>query len=113
MRGGRRKGSTSLLKSVAVRSQPLLDCAYESVYLSGFNEVVIQLTADCFSAVSQARIHGELLKLGIDIGESSVGKYMVRFRQPPSQTWRTFLENHTQQLVSIVSRSCTCFWLGA
>ena len=47
------------------------------------------------------RIHGELLKLGIDIGESSVSKYMVRNRKPPSQTWRTFLENHAQQLVSI------------
>ncbi len=43
----------------------------------------------------------ELLKLGIDIGESSVSKYMVRCRKPPSQTWRTFLENHAQQLVSI------------
>jgi len=47
------------------------------------------------------RIHGGLLKLGIDIGESSVSKYMVRSRRPPSQTWRTFLENHAQQLVSI------------
>ena len=47
------------------------------------------------------RIHGELLKLGIDIGESSVSKYMLRCRKPPSQTWRTFLENHAQQLVSI------------
>jgi hypothetical protein len=33
------------------------------------------------------RIHGELLKLGIDIGETSVGKYMVRSHKPPSQTW--------------------------
>jgi putative transposase len=47
------------------------------------------------------RIHGELLKLGIDIGESSVSKYMRRARRPPSQTWRTFLENHVSQLVSI------------
>jgi putative transposase len=47
------------------------------------------------------RIHGELLKLGIDIGESSVSKYMVRGRRPPSQTWRTFLDNHFTQLVSI------------
>jgi len=47
------------------------------------------------------RIHGELLKLGIDIGERSVSKYMVRCRKPPSQAWRTFLENHAQQLVSI------------
>jgi hypothetical protein len=47
------------------------------------------------------RIHGELLKLGIDISESSVSKYMLRCRKPPSQTWRTFLENHLAQLVSI------------
>ncbi len=47
------------------------------------------------------RIHGELLKLGIDIGESSVSKYMLRSRKPPSQTWRTFLENHAKQMVSI------------
>jgi putative transposase len=47
------------------------------------------------------RIHGELLKLGIDIGETSVGKYIVRKRKPPSQTWRTFLENHVQTMVSI------------
>src|SRR5215472_8696389 len=33
-------------------------------------------------------IHGELLKLGITIGETSVAKYMVRRRRPPSQTWR-------------------------
>jgi hypothetical protein len=47
------------------------------------------------------RIHGELLKLGIDISETSVSKYMVRSRKPPSQTWRTFLQNHLTQMVSI------------
>ncbi len=47
------------------------------------------------------RIHGELLKLGIDIGETSVSKYMVRRRRPPSQTWRTFLENHVKSVVSM------------
>jgi len=47
------------------------------------------------------RIHGELLKLGIDIGETSVSKYMVRCRKPPSQTWRTFLANHLKSLVSV------------
>ena len=48
------------------------------------------------------RIHGELLKLGIDIGETSVSKYLVRSRRkPPSQTWRTFLENHIRSLVSV------------
>jgi transposase InsO family protein len=47
------------------------------------------------------RIHGELLKLGIDIGETSVGKYLVRGPKPPSQTWRTFLENHVKTMVSV------------
>jgi len=47
------------------------------------------------------RIHGELLKLGIGISQATVAKYMVRRRKPPSQTWRTFLENHVQQLVAI------------
>jgi len=47
------------------------------------------------------RIHGELLKLGIDIGETSVTKYMVRVRKPPSQAWRAFLENHVSQLASV------------
>lgn len=47
------------------------------------------------------RIHGELLKLGITIPQTTVGKYMVRHRKPPSQTWRTFLDNHLGDLVSI------------
>jgi len=46
------------------------------------------------------RIHGELLKLGIEISQATVAKYMVRRHKPPSQMWRTFLENHVQQLVS-------------
>jgi hypothetical protein len=40
------------------------------------------------------RIHGELLKLGFDVAESTVSKYMIRRRGPPSQSWRTFLCNH-------------------
>jgi transposase InsO family protein len=39
------------------------------------------------------RIHGELLKLGIDVGQTTVAKYMVKRRQPPSQGWKTFLRN--------------------
>lgn len=46
------------------------------------------------------RIRGELLKLGIDVGETSVSKYMARHRRPPSQTWQTFLGNHAQTMVS-------------
>jgi transposase InsO family protein len=47
------------------------------------------------------RIQGELLKLGIDIGEISVSKYLVRDRKPLAQTWRTFLANHIQSLISV------------
>jgi putative transposase len=47
------------------------------------------------------RIHSELLKLGIEIGETSVSKYMVRRRKPPSQTWRTFPDNHVRSMVSV------------
>lgn len=47
------------------------------------------------------RIHGELLKLGIQISEATVSKHMPRRRKPPSQTWRTFLDNHARDLVSV------------
>jgi len=47
------------------------------------------------------RVHGELLKLGIDISERTVSRWMPRRRKPPSQTWRTFLDNHIGELVSI------------
>ena len=47
------------------------------------------------------RIHGELLKLGIDIGQSSVAKYMVKRRQPPSQGWKTFLRNHADGIAAM------------
>ena len=46
------------------------------------------------------KIHGELLKLGFTLAEPTVAKYMVRRRRPPSQTWRTFLTNHTKNMVS-------------
>jgi putative transposase len=46
------------------------------------------------------RIHGELLKLGIDVSQATVAKYMAHKQKPPSQTWRAFLNNHVAQLVS-------------
>jgi len=46
------------------------------------------------------RIHGELLKLGVEVSQATVAKYMARQRKPPSQTWRTFLSNHVRSLVS-------------
>ena len=47
------------------------------------------------------RIHGELLKLGIDVSQATVTRYMVRHPKPPSQNWLTFLNNHVGCLVSI------------
>jgi transposase InsO family protein len=47
------------------------------------------------------RIHGELLKLGIEIAQSTVAKYMERRRGPPSQGWKTFLCNHTPDIAAI------------
>jgi transposase InsO family protein len=47
------------------------------------------------------RIHGELLKLGINVAERTVSRLLRKRRSPPSQTWRTFLANHFYDLVSI------------
>jgi transposase InsO family protein len=44
------------------------------------------------------RIHGELLKLGFDVAQSSVAKYMTRRGRPGGQGWRTFLRNHTTEI---------------
>jgi len=47
------------------------------------------------------RIHGELLKLGFELAQSSVAKYMVKRRGPPSQRWRTFLHNHAPDIAAM------------
>jgi hypothetical protein len=47
------------------------------------------------------RIHGELLKLGIEIGQTTVAKYMAKRRRPPSQGWRTFLSNHAEGIAAL------------
>ncbi|MCP4377319.1 MAG: hypothetical protein GY794_14225 [bacterium] len=47
------------------------------------------------------RIHGVLQMLGIHVSQATVAKYMIRHRKPPSQTWRTFLDNHAKDLVSL------------
>jgi transposase InsO family protein len=48
-----------------------------------------------------SRIHGELLMLGFEVAQSTVSKYMVRVRNPPSQTWKTFLRNHAEAIAAI------------
>jgi hypothetical protein len=47
------------------------------------------------------RIHGELLKLGIDVGQTTVAKYMAKHRRPPSQGWKTFFNNHAAGIASM------------
>ena len=47
------------------------------------------------------RIHGELLKLGFEVSQSSVAKYMVKRRGPPSQGWRAFLANHAPDIAAM------------
>jgi hypothetical protein len=47
------------------------------------------------------RIHGELLKLGFEVAQSSVAKYMVKRCGPPSQGWRTFLRNHAPNIAAM------------
>ena len=46
------------------------------------------------------RIHGELLKLGVQVSQGTVAKYMARPNTPPSQSWRTFLSNHVHQIAA-------------
>ena len=48
-----------------------------------------------------SRIHGELLMLGFEVAQSTVSKYMVRGQTPPSQTWKTFLQNHAEGIAAI------------
>src|SRR5208283_2218155 len=47
------------------------------------------------------RIHGEVLKLGIEVSQATVAKYMVRRRGAPSSTWRSFLRNHAEGIAAI------------
>jgi putative transposase len=63
-------------------------------------QVLIRSMAAANPRWGAPRIHGELLKLGVDVCQATVAKYIVRRRRPPSQTWRTFLANHVGQIVA-------------
>jgi transposase InsO family protein len=72
---------------------------------------LIRTMADMNPLWGAPRIHGELLKLGIDVSQSTVAKYIPRHRRPPSQTWRTFLTNHVGQITAddfFVVPTATC-----
>jgi transposase InsO family protein len=52
-------------------------------------------------ALGAPRIHGKLLKLGFDVAQSSIAKYMIKRRRPRGQGWRTFLRNHTTEIAAM------------
>jgi hypothetical protein len=52
------------------------------------------------------RIHGELLKLGIEVAESTVAKYMVKRPRRPGQSWTTFLRNQAAGIAARICSSC-------
>jgi putative transposase len=62
--------------------------------------VLIRTMSDANPLWGAPRIHGELRKLGFSVSQSTVAKYLVRRRRPPSQTWRTFLANHVGQVMA-------------
>ena len=73
--------------------------------------VLIRTMADANPLWGAPRIHGELLKLGLEASQATVAKYMPRRTRPPSQTWRTFLANHVDQIAAadfFVVPTATC-----
>ena len=62
---------------------------------------LIQRIANANVLWGAPRVHGELLKLGINVSERTVSRWMPRRRKAPSQTWRAFLDSHIGELVSI------------
>jgi hypothetical protein len=53
------------------------------------------------SPLGAPRIHGELIKLGYELSEATIAKYMIISSHPPSQTWRALVKNHLRELVAI------------
>jgi len=61
---------------------------------------LIRAMAEANNLWGASRLHGELLKLGIEVSQATVAKYMPRHRRPPSQTWRAFLTNQVSQIAA-------------
>jgi transposase InsO family protein len=70
-------------------------------HVSGDVRRLIHEMADANPLWGAPRIHGELAKLGLAVSERTVSRLMPRRRRPPSQTWRTFLQNHASALVAL------------
>jgi transposase InsO family protein len=76
-------------KSCALGGRPKID--------AGLRALIRRMSAENL-LWGAPRIHVELLKLGFEVGQSSVAKYMVKRWGPPSQEWRTFLRNHAPDI---------------
>ncbi len=114
-RGARHRPTGDGRRLASPRRPPVLDVDKSSPHRSTVDppdiRALIRTMSDANPRWGAPRIHGELLKLGIDLSQATVAKYMVRRRQPPSQTWRTFLANHRAQLVAadfFVVPTATC-----
>ena len=79
-------------KSRSLGGRPQLD--------AGLRALIRQMSVDN-PLWGAPRIHGELLKLGFEVAQSSVAKYMVKRSWPPSQGWRTFLRNHSPDIAAM------------
>ena len=90
--GGRHAGRTSAGVISATVRQPQID--------TDLRALIRQMSIEN-PPWGAPRIHGELLKLGIDVAQSSVAKYMIQRPGPPSQGWRTFLRNHASDIAAM------------
>ena len=79
-------------KSRKRAGRPKIDCS--------LRDLIRQMSRDNV-LWGASRIHGELLKLGFEVAQSTVSKYMVRGRRPPSQSWKTFLRNHAEAIAAV------------
>jgi hypothetical protein len=69
--------------------------------LSSHIRTLIRTLAEANPLWCASRIHGELKKLGIEVSERTVSRILQTVKRPPSQTWKTFLQNHVGELVAI------------
>ena len=95
--GGRRRDRSCDIFGVSEASQGERVLLFTCNPLTRLSANSSSFTAKCLIAL----VMGALLKLGIDIGQTTVAKYVARGRRPPSQGWKTFLHNHADGIASI------------
>jgi len=87
------------LENLALRQQvAMLQQSVKRPRVSTVDRVFWILFSRYVDGWGAPRIHGELLKLGIEVSQATVSKYMLHPKKLPSQTWRAFLNNHADCL---------------